>query len=528
MVPAKLKLSNFTSYGEGVPELDFTKFHMAAISGLNGAGKSSLLDSITWCVWGNSRLGESADQLVRLGQGSMFVEFSFQLDGHLYTIKRQRVLKGGGTTALEFLSGSTSSPQAHNLTEGTIKATQQKIIDTLHLTYETFTNSAFIRQGHADEFTTKGPTDRKRILADILGLSNYEALEEKAKEKIKGIQSGLQLLEYQILEIEAELSQKEDHSEKKKAAENKITKVETQIKIAEEKIKILQKEKETLNLASEQRKKLEQNYLEDKKELEEILNQGKNRKSKIDTLKLQLQKLQGISGKLEDLKSLGQEKENLEKIKQEQLEIEKKLSGITGEINLKKQQAKNIQNEIDKLSLQLTESLKAGARCPTCGQEIGKDERSHVHNQLTTQITSLEKDLLKINFSKEEQILADLENKLKTFIFDPQKYQQIITQLKSLEEIQKQKEEMLTIQATLQTEEKVVLEMRTLYQNKKSQVDKLEKEIKGLPDLSGKLAAVTQEISATEDDLNSIRSEEKEARGLLGQITELISLTSHL
>src|SRR3989344_5508275 len=116
MVPAKLKLSNFTSYGSGVQELDFTKFHMAAISGLNGAGKSSLLDSITWCIWGNSRLGESADQLIRLGQGSMFVEFSFQLDGHLYTIKRQRVLKGGGTTALEFHSNS------HNLTEGTIKA----------------------------------------------------------------------------------------------------------------------------------------------------------------------------------------------------------------------------------------------------------------------------------------------------------------------------------------------------------------------------------------------------------------------
>src|SRR3989344_2390114 len=509
MIPVLLKLSNFTSYGENPPELDFTKFKLAAISGLNGAGKSSLLDAVTWCIWGTSRAGDSSDSLIHAGAESMQVEFSFELDSHVYTIKRKRVKKSGGSTALEFWSG------ANNLTEGTIKATQEKITDTLHLSYETFTNSAFIRQGHADEFTTKGPTDRKRILADILGLSNYEALEEKAKEKIKGIQSGLQLLEYQILEIEAELSQKEDHSEKKKAAENKITKVETQIKIAEEKIKILQKEKETLNLASEQRKKLEQNYLEDKKELEEILNQGKNRKSKIDTLKLQLQKLQGISGKLEDLKSLGQE-------------IENKLSGITGEINLKKQQAKNIQNEIDKLSLQLTESLKAGARCPTCGQEIGKDERSHVHNQLTTQITSLEKDLLKINFSKEEQILADLENKLKTFIFDPQKYQQIITQLKSLEEIQKQKEEMLTIQATLQTEEKVVLEMRTLYQNKKSQVDKLEKEIKGLPDLSGKLAAVTQEISATEDDLNSIRSEEKEARGLLGQITELISRTAHL
>src|SRR3990167_6349467 len=159
----------------------------------------------------------------------MFVEFSFQLDGHLYTIKRQRVLKGGGTTALEFLSGSTSSPQAHNLTEGTIKATQQKIIDTLHLTYETFTNSAFIRQGHADEFTTKGPTDRKRILADILGLSHYDKLEEKAKEKAKDADTKLQLLEYQLIELEAELSQKDLSKEKKAAAEKKISEVEIKI-----------------------------------------------------------------------------------------------------------------------------------------------------------------------------------------------------------------------------------------------------------------------------------------------------------
>src|SRR3990167_11354531 len=247
MVPAKLKLSNFTSYGSGVPELDFTKFHMAAISGLNGAGKSSLLDSITWCIWGNSRLGESADQLIRLGQGSMFVEFSFQLDGHLYTIKRQRVLKGGGTTALEFLSGSTSSPQAHNLTEGTIKATQQKIIDTLHLTYETFTNSAFIRQGHADEFTTKGPTERKRILADILGLSHYDSLEEKAKEKAKQSQTKLQLLEYQLLEIEAELSQKEQSQEKKVLAERKINQVEDNIASVEKELKTLQTQVAFLN-----------------------------------------------------------------------------------------------------------------------------------------------------------------------------------------------------------------------------------------------------------------------------------------
>ncbi len=342
MIPVSLKLSNFTSYGETPPELDFTKFKLAAISGLNGAGKSSLLDSLTWCLWGTSRAGDNSDDLIHLGANQMSVEFSFELDGHIYTVKRERRKKGGGSTLLELWSNS------HNLTEGTIKATQQKIINTLHLTFETFTNSAYLRQGHADEFTTKGPTDRKRILANILGLDHYDRLEEKAKEKSKEAQTKLELLSYQLLEIEAELSQKEDRSEKKKSAEEKIARVETQIKSLEERLKALREEREAYNLASEQKKKLEQNYLENKQELEEIVTQGKNRKSKIDSLKLQLEKLQGVTGALQNLKSLQQEREGLEKVKQERLETERKLSDITGGINLKKQQKQTIRNEINK------------------------------------------------------------------------------------------------------------------------------------------------------------------------------------
>jgi len=90
MIPVKLKLSNFTSYGENAPELDFTTFKMAAISGSNGAGKSSLLDAITWGLWGQSRAGESSDDLVRLGATQMQVEFNFQLDNHEYSVKRRR------------------------------------------------------------------------------------------------------------------------------------------------------------------------------------------------------------------------------------------------------------------------------------------------------------------------------------------------------------------------------------------------------------------------------------------------------
>lgn len=522
MLPVRLKLSNFTSYGESPPELDFTKFKMAAISGLNGAGKSSLLDSITWCVWGTSRAGDSSDELIHLGAEKMWVEFSFEFDDHTFTVKRQRSKKGGGTTNLEFWSNS------HNLTEGTIKTTQQKIIDALHLTYETFTNSAFLRQGHADEFTTKGPTDRKRILADILGLGHYDALEERAKEKIKEIQSKLKLLEYQTLEIEAELSQKEERSERKKLAEETIIKVEEKIKNLENTLKSLREQKEVLKVADEQRLKVGQNFLQNKKELEEIIFQGKNRKLNIESLKEELNKLNKVTAELINLKDLQEKKNKLDEIKQKRLEQERELSQIQGQVNLKKQKSQQLKNEVEKLNIQLQESESTGAKCPTCGQEIGKREKEHVHKNLTMQIQALEKSLKEIDSTPEEEKERKIKSILKDLVFNPDSYLDICTKLNGLKKAQADKEQMLKIQATLESEEKVVLEMRTLFINKKTLVDSLEKEVTSLPDLSQKLREVNTEISSTEEELAKIRIEERVAQGTLGQINELISRTSQM
>lgn len=522
MIPVQLKLSNFTSYGQNPPELNFTKFKLAAISGLNGAGKSSLLDAVTWCIWGSSRAGDSADSLIHSGASDMSVEFSFELDRHIYEIKRRRLKKHGGSTTLEFWSGT------HNLTEGTIKTTQEKIINTLHLTFETFTNSSYLRQGHADEFTTKGPTDRKRILADILGLDHYDRLEERAKEKIKEAQTKLQLLDYQLLEIEAELSQKEERSEKKKLAEETISKVEGKIKNLEEKLNSLRQQRETLKIADEQRDKLNQNYLQNKKELEEILFQGKNRKENIDSLKGELEKLKGVTVELSKLKDLQKQKNDMDEIRQKKLEAEKELSEILGVINLKKQKSEQLKAEITKLNEQLKEAAKTGAKCPTCGQEIGKVERDHVHKNLTDQINNFKKELSKIDFDLEEKKAQKLQAALRLLIFNPEIYQDVCAKLQNLEKAQTTKEKLLKIQATLESEEKVVAEMRVLFLNKKAVVDALKKEVSLLPDLTEKLSKAEVEIKSTENELAEIRAEEKEARGALGQINELMSRTAQM
>ena len=63
MIPLKLTLSNFLCYRENVETLDFAGVHVACLCGANGHGKSALLDSITWALWGKAR-GKVQDEMI--------------------------------------------------------------------------------------------------------------------------------------------------------------------------------------------------------------------------------------------------------------------------------------------------------------------------------------------------------------------------------------------------------------------------------------------------------------------------------
>ena len=506
MIPVSLKLSNFTSYGEKQQELDFTRFRLAAISGLNGAGKSSLLDAVTWCVWGTSRAGDSSDELIHQGADKMYIEFSFELDGDQFTIKRSRSKKGGGSTSLELWSAIGG----HNLTEGTIKSTQEKIINLLHLTYETFTNSAFLRQGHADEFTTKGPTDRKRILSNILGLDHYDKLEERAKEKGKETQTKLQLLDYQLLEIEAELSQKEEREKKLAESKNKVTELENIIKNLEQQVKILAQQKELQQVLEIQ-----------KKELEQIIAQGKLRAERIKNLESRIKDTEGLEKKIQELKVKEKEMDKLRNRQQEKLELQIQIADLQGGLNLKNHQKQVLEKEIEDLLKEARVLSIPGAKCPTCGQEIGKDQKHKVKKDLDKKLNDKKTKLSKISTEGESKQLKKLTDRLQVISFDEERMQKLQQSLTKLNSLQRQKELVLQDKASLETEKRVRQELLILYKNKHSQVKKLEENLEKLPKTSG-------DLQIKERELETKLGEEKEARSLLGQATELISRAQQL
>ncbi|MSQ32009.1 MAG: SMC family ATPase [Dehalococcoidia bacterium] len=211
MIPLKLFLYNFMCYKDNVPPVNFEGIEIACLCGENGHGKSALLDAITWAIWGKSR-AKLDDDLVYLGQTDMQVALEFSVQDSRYRVIR-KYSKGGGkrkqsSSSLDLAILPESSSDWHPLTGNTMSDTEHKIKGIIRLDYDTFINSAYLRQGQADEFTSKAPAKRKEVLSNILGLSLYEEMETKAKEHIKTLREVLYRLEGASIEVGAQLTKK--------------------------------------------------------------------------------------------------------------------------------------------------------------------------------------------------------------------------------------------------------------------------------------------------------------------------------
>ncbi|GAB5535667.1 MAG: SMC family ATPase [Rubricoccaceae bacterium] len=204
MVPLRLQLRNFLSYGEAAPPLDFGAFHIACLSGGNGQGKSALLDAITWAIWGEARKSSDArkpdEELLRVGTREMSVDLQLDLDGEVFRVVRSYSQSASGKTSKPGLEFQVQEGEDawRPLTAESIRATQAVIDERMGIDYETFINSTFLLQGRSDEFTKKKPNERKEILGKILGLDRYDRLAAAASRRWSGLREKASRLEADV------------------------------------------------------------------------------------------------------------------------------------------------------------------------------------------------------------------------------------------------------------------------------------------------------------------------------------------
>ncbi|MCC6805763.1 MAG: SMC family ATPase [Anaerolineae bacterium] len=470
MLPIRLEIKNFLAYRSPEP-VQFEGIHLACLTGANGAGKSSLLDAITWALWGKARARRD-EELVHLGQNDMYVLLEFEQDGLIYQVKRQRTrTKGGAGTLYLFAQKDDGTP--NDISEPNMRATQEKINRLLNLDYETFVHSAFLQQGKADAFTTKTPRERKQILSDILGLVRWETYEEATKEKLKsidgeiiGTEMGIKRYEDEIVQepaliaavaeaeqqqqdaeaamhaAEAALKQVEHapdemrNAQKRQAdAEQRLRHLEGDLKAADEEI-VRQEQKVTrFEITIRAREEIEAGYaaLEDARStnealgdklmaLSEIDEQRRGFERQLDAARAELEKEIGgheatvtalertiAAAQPDALEAIRLEIAELEVLDDERTALEENLNKLKNTRTDLDATNRTLLPEMNKLKERI-DRLKAaeGAFCPLCGQPLTEDHRETLLAELQAQGTG-HGDRFRTNKTRTDEIAVEIK-----------------------------------------------------------------------------------------------------------------------
>jgi exonuclease SbcC len=178
MRPVSLAIEGLTSFREP-QEVDFSELGLFVITGPTGAGKSSILDAMTFALYGRIARVNSHElrDLISHGCADMRVRLDFEADGVSYRVAR-RMGKSRHDVSLERVDDSGS---ASELERGGVQAVNGRLEEIIGLDFGAFTKAVLLPQGEFDEFLRGDKAERRRILTRLLDLNRYERAGQTAR-----------------------------------------------------------------------------------------------------------------------------------------------------------------------------------------------------------------------------------------------------------------------------------------------------------------------------------------------------------
>ena len=268
----KVRWKNFLSTGNQFTEIDFLKYSTNLIIGTNGAGKSTVLDALTFSLFGKSFRKINKPQLINsVNEKDCVVEVEFSINGTQWKIQR-------GIKPAIFKIWRDD-----NLLDQSAAANdQQKWLEqnVLKMNYKSFTQIVILGSSTFVPFMQLTPGNRREVIEDLLDIRIFSSMNTVIKEKIRSVKESVKVLELK----------KESLIEKVQMQENFIDELENRGKknIADKELKIqglLNEENDLMNACegmNEELNSLEKNLEKHSGATEKLRTLG-NLKGKIST-----------------------------------------------------------------------------------------------------------------------------------------------------------------------------------------------------------------------------------------------------
>ena len=366
MIPVKLTISGFLSYKEPA-EIDFTGLHVACITGRNGAGKSAMLDAMTWVLFGEARKNDDSVINDLVQDQTARVDFEFRYENAVYLVRRHK--KKGKSTVVEFYIRSEDGTWK-SLTEKKGTDTNRRICDTLHMDYKTFINVSFFLQGKADQFTGQNATERKKILSSILNLEIWETYKAKASEHRKDAEASVNQLSRLMLESEEELKEEDELKRRMQEILGRITeakKVSDDLDRQWELAKTAEAALQGQNTILRQKQLDEDRQARQLRGLQEILA---SREKDLEVLRKKAEGAETIRRRYEELQEV---RKKLEKLDADSVEFNRIRAERSAAENLIQSMEKQLRYEYSQLLREKNELEKLAAELRSLREEADRD-----------------------------------------------------------------------------------------------------------------------------------------------------------
>jgi len=183
----KVRWKNFLSTGNQFTEIDFLKHSTNLIIGTNGAGKSTVLDALTFSLFGKAFRKINKPQLVNsVNEKDCVVEVEFSISGTQWKIER-------GIKPAIFKIWRDD-----NLLDQSAAANdQQKWLEqnVLKMNYKSFTQIVILGSSTFVPFMQLTPSNRREVIEDLLDIRIFSSMNSVIKDKIRLVKEDVKVLE---------------------------------------------------------------------------------------------------------------------------------------------------------------------------------------------------------------------------------------------------------------------------------------------------------------------------------------------